>query len=215
MNKEHDLDQVLNKFTEHHVLRVPEYVANVLKEMELFENENPRMRNVTRELGELLSFLVINKNSKNILELGTSNGYSTIWLALAAKKTGGKVTTIENQEWKVDLAMQNIKKAGLSDITTVLTGDALEVSKKIDKIDCLFMDIWPGDYLPCIQNILPMMTSGSLIVVDNLLTHRNRKGNITPRGPEGDDYLQFISRKFKTTSSVMPIGSGVQVGVLI
>jgi predicted O-methyltransferase YrrM len=214
MNKEHDLDQVLKEFAKPRLLQVPENVANVLKEMETYENENPRMRNVTRELGELLNFLVIESDSKDVLELGTSNGYSTIWFALAVRKTGGKVTTVENQEWKAALARQNIENAGFSDVVTVVSGNALEVSKGIEKIDFLFMDIWPGDYLPCIQDMLPWMRQGSLIVADNLLTHRDRAGNITPRGPEGDDYLKFINGTLKIPNKILPIGSGVQIGLL-
>lgn len=214
MRKEQDLDQLLKEFAEPRLLQVPENVGDVLKEMETYENENPRMRNVTRELGELLNFLVIDSDSKNVLELGTSNGYSSIWLALAVRKTGGKVTTVENQEWKAELARQNIEKAGLSDVVTVVSGDALEVSKGIEKIDFLFMDVWPGDYLNCIQDILPRMNQGSLIVADNLLTHRDRVGNITPRGPEGDDYLKFINETLNISNKILPIGSGVQIGLL-
>lgn len=214
MGKEQNLDQLLKKFAEHRFSQIPEKVSTVLETMETYEKENPRMRNVTRELGELLYYLVVENNSKDILELGTSNGCSAIWLALAAMETGGKVTTVENQEWKAELARQNIEKAGLSDVVTVISGDASEISKRIKGIDFLFVDIWPGDYLRCIRNILPKIRQNSLIVADNLLTHRNREGNITPRGPEGNDYLDFINETLKIPSTILPIGSGVQIGLL-
>ncbi len=215
MGKEQNLDQLLKKFTKYRFPEIPEKARTVLKTTEAYERENPRMRNVTQELGKFLYYLVVENNSKAILELGTSNGYSSLWLALAVRETGGKVTTVENQEWKAELARQNIEKAGLSDTATVILGDALlEIPKTVDKIDFLFMDIWPGDYLSCIKKILPEMKQDSLIVADNLLTHRDREGNKIPRGPEGDDYLNFMNETLKIPGMILPIGSGVHIGFL-
>lgn len=214
IEKEQNLKILLKEFKQTQFFHIPEKVDKFLKEMEGYEKENPRMRNVTRELGELLNFMVRSNNAKKILELGTSNGYSTIWLALAAKETGGKVTTVENQEFKAELAKQNIEKAGLSEVATVVYGDALEIVKGVEKIDLLFMDIWPADYLPCVQAALPKMRQGSLIVADNLLTHRDRQGKITPKGPEGDDYLHFVKTTFNISDKVLPMGSGVHAWFL-
>jgi len=210
LEKGKDLRQPLKEFID----LLPERVTNVLREMEIIERKNPRMRNVTRELGYLLYRLVIDSNFKLILDLGTSNGCSALWLGSAAQQTGGEVISIENQPWKADMARQNITKAGLSESVTVFLGDAVKISENIDKIDLLFMDIWPGDYLRCIQGILPNLRQGSLIVVDNLRDHRERDGTVISRRQEGDDYLTFIHETLKIPVIDMPnIGSGAQIGL--
>lgn len=214
MGKEDELDKLLHDFGNTNIIEIPERVSTVLEEMEDFEKENPRMRNVTRTLGELLYSLVMNSNAKTILELGTSNGYSAVWLGLAAQKTGGKVITVENQNWKVDLAKENIEKAGLTDTVTVILGDAKEISKEIGEIDFLFMDIWTGDNLPCFNNLKPKLKTGSLFIVDNLSTHRDRDGKIYPRGSEGDDYLEYNNSIDIPNIKMDEIGSGIQIGLI-
>ena len=125
--------------------------------------------------------------------------------------------TIENQEWKIKLAQQNIAEAGLIGVVTPFLGDAQNIIKEINEpqFDFLFMDIWPGDYLACIKELRPKMKEGSFIVCDNLLTHRSRDGSITARGTEGDDYLQFATENFSASSTILNIGSGVHIGLLI
>ena len=190
-------------------------VDSVLKELEEFERKNPRMRNVTREGGLVLKSLITASNAKDILELGTSNGYSTIWLAMAARETGGKVTTVENQKWKIDLAKSNLQKVGLAKVVDFVLGDAREKIEGLkNHVDFLFLDIWPDEYLPCLTGLMPKLKPMTLIVADNMLTHRDRDGNITPRGEEGNDYLEFIQNQSKFLSKDLEIGSGLNIAML-
>ena len=100
-------------------------IQQLLSELESFGSKNKGYFNIPADTGKFLYNLVLISKSKNILEVGTSNGYSTIWLAEAAKKNSGKVTTIEISEEKVKLAKENFKRAKLEKIITQIRGDAL------------------------------------------------------------------------------------------
>ena len=99
-----------------------------------------RMLNITRDTGEFLAVLVNSMNAKNILEVGTSNGYSTLWLALAASKIGGVVKTIEYSDYKIGLSMDNFEKSGLAGTIEQIFGDAGERLNEFadDEFDLVF-----------------------------------------------------------------------------
>ncbi len=84
-----------------------------------------RMLNITRDTGEFLAVLVRATAAKRILEVGTSNGYSTLWLAEAARATGGSVTTLEALDFKIALARENFARSGLASVITPVAGDAI------------------------------------------------------------------------------------------
>src|SRR5262249_34611365 len=86
-----------------------------------------RMLNITRDTGELLSVLVRATAAQHVLEIGTSNGYSTLWLASAARAAGGSVTTVELADYKVELARENFRRSGLAEHITMIQGDAGKV----------------------------------------------------------------------------------------
>src|SRR3989304_156627 len=98
----------------------------LLTELESFGAENDRlnddysrrMMNIPRETGQFLQVLAMACRAQRILELGTSNGYSTLWLARAARLTGGKVTTVERLESKFALARANFARSGLAEVIT-------------------------------------------------------------------------------------------------
>ena len=83
-----------------------------------------RMLNITRDTGEFLSVLVRATHAQRILEGGTSNGYSTLWLADAAHAIGGRVTTIEQSAFKLELAAKNFERSGMADVIAQVQGEA-------------------------------------------------------------------------------------------
>ncbi len=125
--------------------------------------------NVPIEDGRLLRLLAESIGAKHIVEIGTSNGYSGIWQALALKATGGKLTTFEIDADRAAMARQNFKRAGVDDIVTLVEGDAHE--KVVDvagPIDMVFIDADKEGYLDYLNKLLPKVRPGGLIVAHNI-----------------------------------------------
>jgi len=142
---------------------------------------------ISKEQGHSLRQLIIENDCKNIVEFGTSFGISTIYLADAARQTGGKVITTELLESKAKTALKNIKDAGLNDYVEVRIGDAMETLKDdVPSIDFLFLDGWKDLYLPLFQMLEPYFHSGTVIYADNM----------DMRGTER--YANYVLRKAKT-----------------
>jgi len=110
-------------------------IQKLLNELEEFGQKNRGYFNIPASTGKFFYNLVLISKTKNILEIGTSNGYSTIWLSEAIKQNNGKITTMEISDFKIKMANENFKRAKLSDIK-IIQGDALkEIPKLKEKID--------------------------------------------------------------------------------
>ena len=123
----------------------------------------------------LLRFFVLAQKAKTILELGTSIGFSTIWLALGAKETEGHVYTTEILPEKADIAKQNFEKSQVSKYITLLEQDILKVLQnwnREQKIDFVFMDADKQRYGQYLDEMYPLLSENALIVVDNVGNYR-------------------------------------------
>lgn len=121
--------------------------------------------NITRREGRVLRQLTESLGAKQVVEIGTSSGYSTIWLAIGARASGGKVFTHEIDPEKVKIATANFKKAGVDDVITIIEGDAHETIKRHKKpIDILFFDAEKKGYLDYLKQLLPLVRPGGLIL---------------------------------------------------
>jgi caffeoyl-CoA O-methyltransferase len=121
--------------------------------------------NITTREGRVLRQLTEAVGAKYVVEIGTSSGYSTIWLALGARASGGKVFTHEIDPEKVKIATENFRKAGLDDVITIIEGDAHETIKQHEgPIDVVFLDAEKLGYLDYMQQLLPRMRPGGLIL---------------------------------------------------
>ena len=141
----------------------------VLAELEKTQND---FWNIARESANFLNMLIKISNSKNVLEVCTSNGYSGIWLAKALKVTGGKLTSIEFYEKRIVLAQDNFKKCGVDDIITVLQGSACKVLPTIDEeFDFAFVDANKSEYVQYFDIIDPKLKKGGIIACDNITSH--------------------------------------------
>jgi predicted O-methyltransferase YrrM len=108
-------------------------------------------------------------NAKHVVELGTANGYSGIWFALALQTTGGKLTTFEIDPQRVRQARENFKRAGVDHLITQIEGDAhLEVAKLTGPIDLVFIDADKDGYLDYLNKLLPFVRPGGLVVAHNM-----------------------------------------------
>ena len=109
--------------------------------------------------------------AKRIVEFGSSFGVSTLYLAAAAKDTGGRVIGTEMEASKAERARANLEEAGLADIAEIRVGDALETLKDLDgRVDLLFLDGWKDLYVPIARMMEPKLRPGALLLADNLHT---------------------------------------------
>jgi caffeoyl-CoA O-methyltransferase len=140
-------------------------ILNVLHDI----SQGPWMANVNTLHGRLLRILAESTNAKNVVEIGTSNGYSALWLCLGLKTTGGKLITHEIDHDKVLLARANFKRAGVENLVTVVEGDAHRtVAQLKEPIDILFIDADKDGYPDYLKQLLPLVRPGGLILADNM-----------------------------------------------
>ena len=128
-----------------------------------------RYRNVPPQDGRLLRLLTETMSAKNIVEIGTSTGYSGIWFGMALQKTGGKLTTFEIDAQRAATARANFKRAGMADIITLVEGNAHDKVKQLkDPIDILFLDADKEGYVDYLNKLLPLIRPGGLIIGHNI-----------------------------------------------
>jgi len=126
-------------------------------------------RNVPPEDGRLLRLLAESMNAKNVVEIGTSTGYSAIWMGLALQKTGGKLTTYEIDADRAATAKANFERAGMADIITLVLGDAHEkVTSLKGPIDIVFLDADKQGYIDYLNKLLPLVRPGGLVIAHNI-----------------------------------------------
>ncbi|HIV71093.1 MAG TPA: DUF1442 domain-containing protein [Candidatus Aquabacterium excrementipullorum] len=155
------------------------------------------------DTGQLINLLARSQVRPTILELGTSYGYSTIWLAEAAKATGGRVVTMELQGYKAGHAKEMAQQAGLASVIDFQVGDALKLLEQTSlRFDFVLVDLWKDLYEPCLDRFHPKLNAGAIIVSDNM---------IRPGGPVAQSYRRALLRKPGITSVLLPVGSGIEV----
>lgn len=128
-----------------------------------------RYRNVPPEDGRFLRIMTESMNAKNVIEIGTSTGYSAIWIGMGLQKTGGKLTTYEIDTERAATARANFKRAGMADVITLVEGDAHEKIKNLkDPIDMVFLDADKDGYIDYLNKLLPLVRPGGLIIAHNI-----------------------------------------------
>ena len=177
---------------------------NTLKKMEEYSRSNSGVHSIPREEGEFFYIIVCLFKPRKILELGTSIGYSTTWLGLAAKEYGGKIKTVEINPDKVAIARKNFDEAGLSKTITVIEGDInKELEKMRGKFDFVFLDSEKKEYLKHFRMLFPHLRKGGLVAADNAGTHELQMR----------DYLWHVRNSKGLASVFVPIGNGVELTV--
>jgi caffeoyl-CoA O-methyltransferase len=158
---------------------------------------------ISEEDGQFLRLLVASTGRKRALEIGSASGYSAIWIGMGLRDTGGKLVTIEYDPGRAKEAKENVEKAGLSDIVTVISGDAFqEIPKLSSTFDCIFVDAWKRDYIKFFEMTWPRLDKGGLFLGHNVI---NKKSEMS-------DFLARISTHPDLfTSIVAPGGEGVSI----
>ena len=163
--------------------------------------ERPRrMLNITRDTGELLAVLVRATVARRVLEIGTSNGYSTLWLASAARAIGGAVTTVELSDYKIGLASANFKQSGLASSISLLHDDAGSVLERADDgaYDLIFLDSERPQYPGWWPHLARVLRPGGLLVVDNAISHQ----------AEMASFVALVAADRRFVTSLVPVGNG-------
>lgn len=164
--------------------------------------QDRRLRAVGPQTGRLLNILARSLKRPTILELGTSFGYSGIWLAEAARATGGRLVTMELHAYKSAFARDMAEKAGLADNVEFMVGDAVQMLRDLpDGIDFVLVDLWKDLYVPCLEAFYPKLNAGAIVVADNIRTDR----------PDVMAYVRAIRAKPGVTSVMLPVGQGLEV----
>jgi predicted O-methyltransferase YrrM len=155
------------------------------------------------DTGQLINIMARSLIAPNILEIGTSFGYSGIWLAEGARASGGRLTTMELAEHKSAHAREMSAKAGLAEHVDFKLGDAVQMIAEISfGIDFVLLDLWKDLYTPCLEAFYPKLNPGAIIVADNITR------------PGGEDVLRYVKAvraKPGITSIMLPVGAGLEV----
>ena len=133
--------------------------------------------NIPRKTGVLINMFIKMMNIQSALEIGTSNGYSGIWIGKALKETGGKLTTIEYYEKRQSVAIENFKKCGVNDIIRPLQGSACDILESLPEdevFDFVFIDANKREYVKYFELVKPHLNPKALIIADNITSHAEK-----------------------------------------
>jgi len=158
-----------------------------------------RMRQIPAETGKFLALLLANAPAGQVIEIGTSAGYSTLWLTLAFRATGGTVITFEVLEEKVKLAQATFAAAGVEDVVTLIHGDARKHLAGYQEITFCFLDAEKEIYGDCYDLVAPNLVPGGLLIADNAISHRE---SLQPE-------IDRVVADRRVDAMVVPVGKGL------
>ena len=158
---------------------------------------------VSEEDGRFLRVLTATKGAKRVLEIGGASGYSAIWIGLGLRATGGRLVTIEYDAARAKELAGNVRRAGLSDIVQVVSGDAFkEIPKLQGTFDLVFLDAWKKDYKAFFDMVFPRIDKGGVFAAHNVVNKKSEMG----------DFLDAIERHPQAwTTIVKPSGEGMSL----
>ncbi|GIO25420.1 O-methyltransferase [Ornithinibacillus bavariensis] len=184
-------------------------IERLLNELESFGLENdinvkedsPKMKNITKDTGQFLSLLIKSSKVKNVLEIGTSNGYSTIWIAKNFINSDAHVTTVEIDDRKIVMARANFRRANLEKYVTSHHEDAGAFLKRQanETFDFIFLDSDRSHYIDWWEDLNRVLQRNSLMIVDNANSHRE----------EVADFIKLIQSSESHDSLIVSVGKGV------
>jgi predicted O-methyltransferase YrrM len=166
------------------------------------QERSKKMLNLEPDTAHLLHILARYGKSTHMLEIGTSNGYSTIWLAWAASITSGRVISIDRDAQKQELADANLRKADLRDRVDLQCGDATEIVTQLPgPFDLVFFDADRYSAPTQLMRIIPKLTLGAMLLADNVLSHPN----------EIAGYLHTLETQPQFDRVILPVGKGLSL----
>ncbi|HLY53035.1 MAG TPA: class I SAM-dependent methyltransferase [Steroidobacteraceae bacterium] len=191
-----------------------EYEARAAREEGLWESLSPQeaekridemLLPVGRATGTLLNLLAKEAGARRILEVGSSFGYSTIWLAEAARAVGGKVVSLELRSAKTEYATERLARAGLAGYVEFVIGDALETLASLSgPFDLVLIDLWKNLYVPVFGLLHSRLAPGALVIADNMLEPASAR-------PHAQAYRHAVHVARDMSSVLLPVGNGIEV----
>ena len=174
-----------------------------------------RMLAITKETGELLNMILRLKNAKNMLEVGMSTGYSTIWCAEVIAEQSGKIITIEQNTSKIKRAKENFQKAGVIDTIIIKEGLAMQIltelslqKKYSNFFDFVLIDADKENVIEYFDLIFPMVAVGGVIVTDNMLYPERFRDDMKK-------FSDYLKENPKLHTITLPIGNGEEITIKI
>ena len=185
---------------------IPECILARMKYLEKLNHKHrknnvdkwQRLRQIPPETGRLLAVLGACAPAGEYLEIGTSGGYSALWISLACRELGRKLTTFEILREKIEIARQTFKVAGIEDIVELIEGDARQYVKQYHGVSFCFLDAEKDVYKECYEMVVPNMVRGGILIADNVISHKEILQNMVDHALSDE----------RVDALVVPIGSG-------
>jgi predicted O-methyltransferase YrrM len=182
-----------------------EQLWNTLPEEQIRRRLDEFLLPIGRAAGTLVNLIIKEAEARRILELGSSYGYSTTWLAEAARTVGGKVTSLELRAAKTEYAQAQLARAGLADYVEFRVGDALaSLARLPGPFDFVLLDLWKDLYVPVFDLLHPKLAQGAIIVADNMLQPETARVHARA-------YRERVRAARDMTSVLLVIGNGLEV----
>ena len=199
----------------HHVLEELEFQSSLEKSRRISIPSENRMLAITKETGEMINMILRLKNAKNVLEIGTSVGYSTLWCAEAISEKSGKIITIEQNPSKIKRAKENFLKAEIQDSVIIKEGTALKILRELNQenkyekfFDFVLIDADKENIKEYFELIFPMVSIGGIIVTDNMLyPEKYRK--------EMKKFSEYVKSNPNLRTITSTIGNGEEITIKI
>ena len=186
---------------------IPDMMLQRMQEMESRDvidrtNGTPiteRLRQIPPETGKFLALLCAGAPKGNVIEIGTSGGYSSMWLSLACRIRADPLTTFEILPNKIELARETFRAAGIENIIQLVQGDARQILDQYHQVAFCFLDAEKDVYSDCYEKVVPNLVQGGLLVADNVLSHKDDLNSFVEQA-QGDPRIDALT---------VPIGKGV------
>ena len=204
---------------------INEKIQSVLSRLEKdidYENKHldeisseKRLNCISKNIGMFYNIMLKSINAKNILEIGTSVGYSGLWFAdavLSNTQSEGQIITIDRVKFKIDNAIQNFKEAEVSSLIKIKEGEARKILREIKEefsenyFDFIFIDADKESYIEYFDLCLPLVKKGGIIGADNILFPERFNQLMT-------DYISYVRKKSNVQSVTVPIDNGEEITI--
>lgn len=185
---------------------IPDRVLDRMDELERRDREDrsdgtphlDRLRQVPRDTGRFLALWAASAPDGLCIEIGTSAGYSALWLALACRATGRTLVTFEVLPAKARLARQTFERAGVEDVVVLVEGDVLELGRDLERVGFCFLDAEKEIYGDCYDAVVPRLVPGGILIADNAISHREALQPMLERALSDD----------RVDAMICPMGTG-------
>jgi predicted O-methyltransferase YrrM len=186
---------------------IPDAMQERMRYLELIDEQdrkdgtghNERLRQIPPVTGRFLALLAAGAPGGEIIEIGTSAGYSTMWISLACRDTNRRMTTFEVLDNKIAIAQETIELAGIKDLVTLVHGDARAYIAEMAPIAFCFLDAEKDVYQDCYDRVVSNMTPGGLLLVDNVISHAQYL----------ESFVNGAALDKRVDAVVVPIGKGL------